>query len=128
MSRFIAEFGGRYCEWSTVVDGPTTYLMTEKALEEYILAEYGEEGLKELPQRMERVRQTGCSMRGWNKADLLGFNRAGPDESHLKTEKAMVARFTQSEATAGGTQAKTTRTKRESTPIKQSKKLAQLDD
>jgi hypothetical protein len=94
MARFIAEFGGKYCEWSTIVDGPTTHLMSEAELREFIADRYGDAGLELLPEQMERVRKTGCSLRKWEKKDLLGFNRAGPDESHLRTEADIVKHFT----------------------------------
>jgi hypothetical protein len=94
MGRFIAEFGGKYCEWSTVVDAPITYLLSESELREHIRQQYGEEGLAVLGSRMARVAQYGCSGDGYTRQDLLGYNRAGPDESHLATEADIVRYFT----------------------------------
>jgi hypothetical protein len=94
MGRFIAEFGGKYCEWSTVVDAPVTYLLSEGELREHIRQQYGEESVAELGKRLERVAQYGCSGQGYTKQDLLGYNRAGPDEAHLGTEEEIVRYFT----------------------------------
>lgn len=96
MGRFIAEFGGKYLEWSTVVDAPVTNLMDLAELTEYIEAEYGQAGLVELPARLARVEKQGTSaLSGYNKEDLLHWNRAGENESHLATDAEIVARYTE---------------------------------
>lgn len=95
MGRYIAEFGGKYLEWSTVVDAPVTYLMDEDELRQHVQEQYGQEGLRVLPERMARVAAQGTSAHdGTSKADLLDYNRAGENESHLATEYEMVARYT----------------------------------
>lgn len=94
MSNMIAEFGGLFCEWSTIVDAPVSYLMTEEELTEYIKEKYGTEGLRQLPERMERVKANGTSsLHGETKKDLLSCNRAGARERRVRTEKEMVKRF-----------------------------------
>ena len=92
MPAFIAEFGGKYCEWSTVVDAPVTKLMSEKALFRHMLDHYGSRGTSNFTEQMERVRKHGCSGIGWSKEDLLGCNRAGPDETEL-TEAEIIKHY-----------------------------------
>lgn len=95
MGRYIAEFGGNYLEWSTVVDAPVTCLMDEAELIAHVKEQYGQAGLDVLPDRMARVAEQGTSARdGTTKADLLAYNRAGPGESHLATEAEIVAQYT----------------------------------
>ena len=95
MGKLIVEFGGRYLEWSSVVDAPITYLMSDEQLKEHLLQSYGyEEGLKDFEHRMERVRKHGTSSRlGETKEDLLRHNRAGDKEKRVKTETEMVERY-----------------------------------
>jgi hypothetical protein len=95
MGKMIAEFGGRYLEWSSVVDAPVTYLMTEEELKEHLLQTYGyEEGLNRLEERLARVRKQGTSSQiGDTKKDLLRNNRAGDKEKCVKTEEEMVERY-----------------------------------
>ena len=93
MGRFIAEFGGKYCEWSTVVDAPITYLLTEEEMRGHLHEQYGDDGLASFESRMERVRKQGCSGMNYTRADLLSFNRAGPHESHLATEEEFLLHY-----------------------------------
>lgn len=93
MPSTIAEFGGKYLMWSSIVDAPVTYLMTEQELTHYIEMTNGEQGLKALPLRMERVRIHGTSSMMESKQDLLKWNRAGANESHIATEEEMVKRW-----------------------------------
>lgn len=97
MGRMIAEFGGRYVEWSSVVDAPTTYLMTEEELKTFLLQEYGyKDGLQDLNDRLERVRKTGTSSRmRETKESLLRGNHAGEKGANIATEAEMVAKYTQ---------------------------------
>lgn len=92
MPAFIAEFGGKYCEWSTVVDAPVSSLMSERALFKHLQDHYGSRGTGNFAEQMERVRKHGCSGIGWTKEDLLGCNRAGPDETEL-TEAEIIQRY-----------------------------------
>ena len=100
MPRFIAEFGGLYCEWSTVVDAPLTELMSEPELREYLALEYGIDGLKDLAARMQRVATHGCSSRVYTKQDLLNCNRAGPQEAHVSSESELVRLYTENPDTS----------------------------
>ena len=44
-----------YFDFSTVVDAPTTHAMTLAEYEHYYRQRYGEEGMRELPARLERA-------------------------------------------------------------------------
>lgn len=96
MSRYIAKFGDLYCDWSTVVDAPVTYLMALEDFKDYVHQEYGAKGLEELASRLERVEQTGTSARdGTTAADLLDFNRAGANEACISNLADMLERYAQ---------------------------------
>jgi len=92
MGRFIVEIRNpeddadrRLLEWSTVVDAPVTYGMREDEFTDYYQAEYGNEGMRELPARMARVREKGTSAyddESWEDTALV-CNRAGPDETQV---------------------------------------------
>jgi hypothetical protein len=95
MPGYIAEFGGRYCMWSTITDSPTTRLMSEGELFSYLCDENPATDWELFQSRMARVRETGCSgIYGPTKANLLAYNRAGPNESHVATEAEMVRLYT----------------------------------
>lgn len=78
----------RYAEWSTILDAPSTWLMTRDQFEAYYLHWYGTDGAADLPGRMLRVERTGTSsMIGDTLEDLLSVNRAGPDEAMATVEE-----------------------------------------
>ena len=83
MGRYILKIKDYYLEWSTVVDCPVTFGMNLDQLTRHIRHEYGANGLRDLPERLERVNQTGTSKRGGNLQDVISGNRAGPNESEL---------------------------------------------
>jgi RNase P/RNase MRP subunit POP5 len=87
MGRYIIKIRDQYLEWSTIVDAPVTYGMTLQELREYIKEEYGNEGLEELPQRLERVEKTGTSAHGGDLEGTLLCNRAGLDETELTEDE-----------------------------------------
>lgn len=84
---FERESTRRYCEWSTVVDAPISWLMPLSMFEEHIRDEYGAEGLRALPARLERVHATGTSMHNHTRDELIAGNRAGPGETELTAEE-----------------------------------------
>jgi hypothetical protein len=92
MSNMIAQFGGRYLEWSDNVDAPLTHLMTEEQLKQYLLQKYGfRDGLQEIDARLDRVRKSGTSSQiGITREDLLRHNHAGEEGSTVSTEAEMV--------------------------------------
>lgn len=78
----------RYVVWSTVVDAPITYGMTEDELREYIREKYGRRGVDELPARLERCAAKGTSFLGdRNHYDVVRSNRAGPGETCLSYKR-----------------------------------------
>lgn len=98
MGQYIAEFGGKFCIWSTVVDAPITPLMNREELRGVLIAELGSNRALAFEDRMQRVALRGCSARnGTTKADLLRFNKAGPNETHLATEAEIVAEYSKVE-------------------------------
>ena len=88
MGRCIIKIKDKYFEWSSVVDAPVTYGMNKKELKEYIKSEYGNQGLKELPQRLKRVKEKGSSWAsGEDLKDTIDFNRAGEHEEQISKEE-----------------------------------------
>lgn len=92
MARYIVMLkDGRrrwYLEWSSVVDAPVTTGMTLPELRRYIREEYGRDGLRFLPERLERVKLKGSSTLDDASADdVLSFNRAGESETRLSKEQ-----------------------------------------
>ncbi len=99
MGRFIVELApGKYVEWSSVVDAPVTYVMTETELVQYVREEYGEAGVRELPARMERVKAKGTNALTYKSADnVIRVNRAGPNETEI-TREQIIAQYTREAA------------------------------
>ena len=73
-------------EWSTEIDAPVTYAMTLEEFNEYYRKKYGDEGMKELPERLERVERTGSSGYNHTLDWLLEYNRAGEDQTPMSRE------------------------------------------
>lgn len=87
MARGIIKIKDKYFEWSTVVDAPITYGMNLEQLNEYIKSEYGEEGLRNLPRRLESVEEVGSSFMGDTLYGTICANRAGDDETTLTEDE-----------------------------------------
>lgn len=95
MGQFLVRLadGERECfmEWSTVSDSPCTSPGTEAELREFMLAEYGRHGCRDLDERIARCREHGHSARQWNAMSgeavsldyMIGYNRAGKDGTTL---------------------------------------------
>ena len=82
MSKCIIKIKDKYFEWSTIVDAPVTYGMDKEELEEYIKSEYGNEGLRKLPERLKRIEEKGASWVDFtNLEGTIEFNRAGERKS-----------------------------------------------
>ena len=95
MPDILIKIEDKYFEWSTVVDAPTTYAMDKKELEEFIKEEYGNEGLRELPERLKRVEKQGTSCNYKLTADdLIDGNRAGDNETKL-TKKEILEKYSE---------------------------------
>lgn len=76
----------RYCEWSTIVDAPVSWVVPLSVFEEHIRYEHGEAGMRDLPERLIRVHERGTSALWTDRESLLSNNRAGPKETHLDDE------------------------------------------
>lgn len=88
MGRYIIKLGDRYLEWSSVSDAPISYGMTLGELQEHIKDQYGAEGLRSLPARLERVEGKGTSaMDSESATATIWLNRAGPKESQLHRDE-----------------------------------------
>ena len=87
MPRYILKLDEWYFEWSTIVDAPVTYGMTLEDFKNHYRFEYGKQGMKGLPARLERVEESGTSAIPRQTADeLITFNRAGDMEANLSKE------------------------------------------
>ncbi len=90
MSKMLIKIEHWYFEWSTIADAPTTKGMELPLLAYHIAESYGESGLRDLPMRLDRIRQTGTSsIDGTTLDELLSANRAGPGEKHLTAEELL---------------------------------------
>ena len=87
MGRYIIKIDDLYFEWSTIVDAPVTWGMTENELVEHIRFRYGQEGIDELPKRLSRVQQNGTSAYGLTLDELIVGNRSGDNETPLSKEE-----------------------------------------
>lgn len=87
MSRFIVRLRDHYMEWSTVSDAPTTKLMPLDRFLKWYRRTYSESGMKELPERMERVERTGTSAYHETAESVITGNRAGLGETALTLDE-----------------------------------------
>ncbi len=86
MPKYIIKIKDRYFIWSTIVDAPLTYGMTEEDLQAYFA--HAKNALRALPERLARVAKTGTSaLDGLTLEKLLAGNRAGEKEAHLTMEE-----------------------------------------
>jgi hypothetical protein len=93
MGRFIIKIEDLYFEWSTIVDAPVTYGMTLEQLEDHIRYRYGQEGIDELPKRLERVEKQGTSINAnYTVDEIIKGNRAGDNEKCL-TKKQIYKKY-----------------------------------
>lgn len=71
-----------YLIWSSISDSPSTYGMSLAELHDYVRDEFGASGLRDLPERLERVERYGTScLPATTAEELISFNRAGPGET-----------------------------------------------
>jgi hypothetical protein len=89
-SGIICHNKGRYNFYSTISDGfRFVESINLKQLQDLIKEEDGTNGLKKLPERLERSHDQGTSMFDMNLKELLEENRAGEDEKHLSYEECI---------------------------------------
>lgn len=74
-----------WLEWSTVVDAPVMFGMSENAFRDYYIAKYGSIDAE----RFERARSKGTSARYASLQSLIMGNHAGPDGSRLTHEELL---------------------------------------
>ena len=87
MSRSIIKIKDKYFEWSTISNSLCTYGLSLEELKEYIKEEYGNEGMGDLPDRLERVDKVGTSFYGRTLETVLSCNRAGEDETEITADE-----------------------------------------
>ena len=89
MSQLIIHKDGAYNLYTTIADGACYEIaLTLEQLTEIIRFDLGENGIRELPQRLERAHSTGCSsIHGMTLEECIQCNRAGPGEAHLSNEE-----------------------------------------
>lgn len=94
MAALILHKDGAYNIYGTIADRPHfESALNLEQLTEVIGHEFGEAGLRELPQRLERAHRTGCSsMRGETLDECITCNRAGPNETNMPVAE-FVARY-----------------------------------
>lgn len=84
MPRYILKIDNLYCEWSTIVDAPVTSFMPLEKFKVHYQNEHGNEGMRQLEERMVRVEAKGVSALCYDSADeLIAGNRAGHGERCL---------------------------------------------
>lgn len=88
MPQFIIHKDGAYNFYTTVADGACyESALTLEQVEELVKFEQGEQGLRELPERLKRAHETGCSGINWTLDDCIDSNRCGPDETKMSREE-----------------------------------------
>lgn len=94
MGQLILHNNGAYNLYSTVSDNVCfDSALTLAELEEVIRDDLGEQGIRELPARLERAHRTGCSSTdGMTLEECVEDNRAGPDEETMPLDQ-FVAQF-----------------------------------
>lgn len=83
LSHFGDDF---YMEWSALTREPQTDAMSLDQFKDYYRKQYGEAGMEQLPERLKRVHENGCSSHVFTLTNILSNNRAGPNETSLSKE------------------------------------------
>lgn len=77
-----------YLEWSSIVDAPITWGMSLEELKKYIKDKYGNEGLRELSYRLERLDlENNHRIEG-----IISYNRSGKNETKM-TIKEIINKY-----------------------------------
>jgi hypothetical protein len=88
MPQYIIHKDGAYNIFTTIADGACyDGALTLEQLREVIKDEYGEQGMRDLPARLERAHESGCSGRGWTLDDCIDSNRQGPNEKRMPKDE-----------------------------------------
>ena len=94
MAQLIIHKDGAYNFYTTIADGACyESALTLEELKMIVKFESGVNGLRELPERLDRAHKTGCSsLRGETLEECIRCNRAGENETTL-TVDAFVAKY-----------------------------------
>ena len=89
MPAYIIHHDGAYNLYSTISDGCWfEHGITLEQLHDVIGEEHGRQGsIDELPARLERAHETGCSGFGWTLDQCISGNRAGTNESEVPRDE-----------------------------------------
>ncbi len=88
MGRYIVKLVNCYFEYSTIVDAPVTFGMSHKEFIDHYRAEYGNDGMRDLNNRLTSVERYGSShIEGRSAEDILFLNRAGPNDDELTVDE-----------------------------------------
>jgi len=78
-----------FLEWSTIVDAPVTYGMSEIEFREYYREYYGTSSDAILNGRLDRVNLTGISAVGGTLNEVTRNNRAGENETNISLQEIL---------------------------------------
>jgi hypothetical protein len=94
MANIICHRNGKYNFYTTIADGFCyESALTLEQVREVVKQQSGQNGLDQLPERLERAHKNGHSaMDGGTLEDFLCCNRAGENEAHLSFDEC-VRRF-----------------------------------
>lgn len=93
MGKFIIHHEGAYNFYTTVGDGACyEEALTLEQVRQIVQEDLGNEGMRDLPARLERAHKTGCSSFYEDLDSCLIANRAGPNETELSKEE-FIKRF-----------------------------------
>jgi hypothetical protein len=88
MPNYIIHKDGAYNFYTTITEGACYQeALTLEEVHDITRQQYGEEGLKELPARLERAHRTGCSGHDWTLDDCIESNRQGSSETTMPREE-----------------------------------------
>lgn len=98
MAHIIIKLQNLYCEWSTIVDAPVSYMMNAEEMTACIRERYGTEGARSSVLANLEDHGTSCGL-PWTPARIIAYNRAGENGSELD-EAGIIARYTRPNAEA----------------------------
>lgn len=85
--------GPMYFEYSTIVDAPVSRPMPLDDFKHYYQSKYGTEGMRDLPERLMPVEETGSSFHGETFESSIICNRAGEKETCLTLDEFIAAYY-----------------------------------
>lgn len=91
MANVLCHYHGKYNFYTTVADG-FCYVssLTLEQVEQVVRDEYGQQGIDQLPDRLDRAHKNGHSaLEGGTLEEFLCCNRAGENEEHLSFDECV---------------------------------------